>query len=673
MFLITPLFLFLSSPAISEEVETDTEDDFLLEEMSLASLLEFDGIVVSASKKEESIDTAPAIMSVFTRQNIIDTGSKNIVEALGIMTGLFSYDTYFSQYNLASMRNNFGGEHYLSKILFLVNGHPVFSPVNGGVKLTALPIEAVQRIEVVRGPVSVLFGTNALTGVINVITRKGDNNKQSTITAGIGSGSKRKLDFAINHEQDDFSYLISGTYQKEDGFPLKVLPSQDEAARGYADKDFGEDMTSLFSNIAYKGFEADIFYSNAKKDHKYGIIPNSFFAGADTFDEQMFYFDLRYQQVVNDDVLLNYRVGYDKLDIDWRNDGIYILESGPFGLDSPPHITDINTDSSKKSAEFYANIDISENWDVTTGIVYGSYEAQPYIFEIDTSIVSTGLSPLSSFTDTKTDSDVALYANTTYKVSDSTSLSSGFRYTDNKIAGGQFNYRMGLIYRLSKTLVVKGLYATSFRSPNLFERYAASAPILRGDENLNNEVLKGIDIGLYYNGQQTKASVNYYNNKTEDFIKRQAIDGIPTYANLPDGEKTTGLEFEFKHFFSKELSVFVNGTHSFSAEDGSNGEDLKYTVDNMANFGLTYKPSDKLTFSTFNSYRSSWAESPSFSVYNIHAAYKMALDEGELTVSLSVNNVFDEQYTYAEFSRGRLPTIPGGAPRTFHAQVSYAF
>ena len=75
-------------------------------------------------------------MSVFTRQNIIDSGAENIVEALSIMTGIFTYDTYFTQYNLASIRNNFGGEHYLSKILFLINGHPVYSPVNGGAKLT---------------------------------------------------------------------------------------------------------------------------------------------------------------------------------------------------------------------------------------------------------------------------------------------------------------------------------------------------------------------------------------------------------------------------------------------------------------------------------------------------------------------------------------------------------
>ena len=161
--------LLLTWPAMAFSTDKNNSDYLL--SLSLEELLNVK--VISASKKEESIATAPAIMSGFTRQEIIDTGSKNIVEALSIMTGLFTYDTYFSEYNLVSIRNNFGGEHYLSKVLFLINGHPTFSTVNGSVKLRALSINSVERIEVVRGPVSVLYGTNALTGVINVITRKG--------------------------------------------------------------------------------------------------------------------------------------------------------------------------------------------------------------------------------------------------------------------------------------------------------------------------------------------------------------------------------------------------------------------------------------------------------------------------------------------------------------------
>lgn len=658
---------------ISTGVLAQDETDYVPEGLSLEDLLEFDGMVVSASKKAESIDTAPAIMSVFTRQNIIDTGAQNLVQALSIMTGIFTYDTYFSQYHLASIRNNFGGEHYLSKILFLINGHPVYSPVNGGAKLTALPIDAVQRVEVVRGPVSVLFGTNALTGVINVITKKPGQQDASQLRLAVGSGDKKKLDLSISQQWQDWRWFLSASVQREEGYLHSVSPQQDEAGIGYDDKRFGEDMTSIFSNLGYADFEMDIFYANAKKDHKYGIIPNSFFAGVDTFDEKMFYLDLRYSQRLSEDVTLNYKLWYDDLAIDWRNDGIFILESGPFGLDSPPHVTDIVSDSNKLGGEIFANVTVSDNWDYSAGIVYAEYQAQPYIFATERSVVSSGISPLSAFTEKKSDTDLALFVNTSYTMSDDLSLTAGFRHTDNETAGEQFNYRAGVIYRINESFVVKGLYATSFRSANLFERYVSSAPILKGNVDLQNEELKGVDIGLYYSGKQSKAAINYYRNSTENFIKRRPVDGVPTYVNLAEGEKTTGLEYEFTHFFSKSLSVFVNGSHSFSAEDGATGDNLKYVLDDLVNFGVTYKYNDKLTISSFNRYRSGWGDAASFSVYNLHLGYQMVLGEYDAKLSLSLDNVFDKTYEYAEFSRGRLATIPGGAPRRFLAAINLAF
>jgi outer membrane receptor protein involved in Fe transport len=258
-------------------------------------------------------------------------------------------------------------------------------------------------------------------------------------------------------------------------------------------------------------------------------------------------------------------------------------------------------------------------------------------------------------------------------MSDDLSLTAGFRHTDNETAGEQFNYRAGVIYRINESFVVKGLYATSFRSANLFERYVSSVPILKGNVDLQNEELKGVDIGLYYTGKQSKAAINYYRNNTENFIKRRPVDGVPTYVNLAEGEKTTGLEYEFTHFFSKSLSVFVNGSHSFSAEDGASGEDLKYVLDDLVNFGLTYKYNEKLTISTFNRYRSGWGDAASFSVYNLHLAYLMTMGEYDVKLSLSLDNVFDKSYEYAEFSRGRLATIPGGAPRRFLAAINLAF
>ena len=661
--------LLLTWPAMAFSTDKNNSDYLL--SLSLEELLNVK--VISASKKEESIATAPAIMSVFTRQEIIDTGSKNIVEALSIMTGLFTYDTYFSEYNLVSIRNNFGGEHYLSKVLFLINGHPTFSPVNGSVKLTALSINSVERIEVVRGPVSVLYGTNALTGVINVITRKGAAAEKSEISLGFGSGNKVKLDFSFSVAKGDLNYFFSGNYQKENGYGVTLLPEQDEAGVGRSASDFGENILSLFSNISYQGFEIDLFYSDVAKDHKIGIIPNTSFSGVDTFDDKQLYLDIRYQQVLNDDISLHYKIRYDKLEVDYKIDGIYILENAFFDLDSPPHITKVVSNSTKVGAEFYANIDLSDGWDLNTGLSYDKYQATPYIFSIDSSVVTTDNSPISPFVDSKSDDDTAFYANTNYLFTKKSSLTAGFRHTNNNTTGGQTDYRVGLIYKINDKFIFKGLFATSFRSANFFERYATSAPILMGDENLKNETLKGLDIGFYYTNKQTKMALIYYRNKTENFIKRQLVNGVVTYTNLPQGEKTTGVEFELQHFFSPQLSLFFNGSLALIAEDGATDAKLEFTLDNLYNFGITYKPTDKLTISTYNSYRSDWGRSDSYHLSNLYVSYKTQSYNKDLSFFLSINNIFDEQYTYAEFSRANIATIPGGSPRTYFGGVTVSF
>ena len=191
--------------------------------------------------------------------------------------------------------------------------------------------------------------------------------------------------------------------------------------------------------------------------------------------------------------------------------------------------------------------------------------------------------------------------------------------------------------------------------------------------NLKNETLKGLDIGFYYTNKQTKMALIYYRNKTENFIKRQLVNGVVTYTNLPQGEKTTGVEFELQHFFSPQLSLFFNGSLALIAEDGATDAKLEFTLDNLYNFGITYKPTDKLTISTYNSYRSDWGRSDSYHLSNLYVSYKTQSYNKDLSFFLSINNIFDEQYTYAEFSRANIATIPGGSPRTYFGGVTVSF
>lgn len=176
------LAVLASSPAIAEiEDAGDPEADAgveaaptpmrNIEEVDLADLL---GVVVSASKKEQRVEDAPAIIEIITAEKIAARGYLTVAEAVADVPGIYVVDDHFIP-NIGVRGVNAGQRSWSRILKVLIDGQPV-SYRNEGANWTGLeliPLSAVQRIEVLRGPASALFGADAFLGVINIITRTG--------------------------------------------------------------------------------------------------------------------------------------------------------------------------------------------------------------------------------------------------------------------------------------------------------------------------------------------------------------------------------------------------------------------------------------------------------------------------------------------------------------------
>jgi iron complex outermembrane receptor protein len=218
------LLLGMYVPSYSQEKEPADED---LYEMSLEDLMNVP--INSASKKNETLFDAPLSSYTITRADIDKAGSTSIMEALRLAPGVIVreqtngiYDIHIRGFDNV-LRHN--AEYQKSNLatLVMIDNRPVFNNNLGGTSWEALPVDIndVDRIEVVRGPSSPLFGPNAVTGVINIITKRANKDAETYANANVQAGTPSTLIANLSLGQkvsNKFNYTVSTNYQNRKRF-----------------------------------------------------------------------------------------------------------------------------------------------------------------------------------------------------------------------------------------------------------------------------------------------------------------------------------------------------------------------------------------------------------------------------------------------------------------------
>ena len=183
--------------------------------------------IESASKKEETLFDAPLSSYTITRSDIDKAGATSIVEALRLSPGILVREQTNGVYDvhIRGFDNILGTSEVYTKsnlaTLVMIDNRPVFNHNLGGTVWEALPVDIgdVERIEIVRGPSAPLFGPNAVTGVINIITKRVEKNK-SHVHASIQAGAPSSImgNLSVGKSFGKFSALVSGNYQKRERY-----------------------------------------------------------------------------------------------------------------------------------------------------------------------------------------------------------------------------------------------------------------------------------------------------------------------------------------------------------------------------------------------------------------------------------------------------------------------
>ena len=601
--------------------------------------------VVTASKFAESISDAPGVMSVISHDELQRWGGVTLAEILDRVPGLNLTSAYFTDRSIVAARGDqtkINGGH----VLFLINGRPTREILEGGLVsdlLESFPVAALDHIEVIKGPGSVLYGSNAFSAVINLITKKHDLNGFS---ASARPGRNNTLATSGEGTYSCGSFSLVGAAQ------LHQVPDW-KTSYQYP----SVDLTMSSSPVAQ-----DINIVNRSQGGYIGASYRGFSAMSSFTDWQTASF---VQGTVGQP---RWKRGFADVSYEfspssrWTSTVNYTYTRNTFGTIEFP---DIKRDSSEQLLEWTNIVHPTDRDQLTLGALYTHQQGGETFYGLGFPIpISIGARDGSGG-----------YVQLDHLIVNGVKGIVGLQA--NKIGNLDTSVvpRGGIIWVPNGPFSVKALYGQAFRAPSINETTLAH-PALSGNPNLLPEKVGTFDLELAYQHDRAQGSVNFFHSRQTDSI---TIDTTTTpwhYANL--GEATFhGVEFEGKYYVTKQ--VFVLGSILHQTNESGGVENITPIPNNSVKAGASYQGDEGLTIGVFDTYRGivpgyQFTVNPSVDASHLInaqirfdvARYFQNLGSTGLSFVANIENLTNNSLWMPDLGGGTGDTIPVNRGRTFY-------
>jgi outer membrane receptor for ferrienterochelin and colicins len=505
------------APGLSAQ-ETSLAD---LRAMDLEQLLEVRvATVYAASKFEQRITEAPASVSIVTRDDIQRYGYRTLAEVLQSLPGFYvSYDRNYAF--LGARGLNLGD--FNSRMLLLIDGHRVNNNLTDGAAIGTdfiLDVDLIDRVEVVRGPGSVLYGNNALFGVINVITRKGERVDGAEVSGEYASFNTYKARATVGKSfTNGFGFLLSGTYYDSAGADELFYKEFNTPAQnnGVAEDMDADRYGSFFGSVTFRDLALEGGYIRREKVNPTAQYFTAFNDPRLTTVDERCYADLKFAHVFPEvvDVIArvycdqnNYQIGY------------------PLG--EPPATSFFREEQQGKwwGAELTVNKKLGELHTLTAGAEYrDDYQQGKRVFGQGTTFTDVHASRQS----------YGIFAQGDFAVRTNLLLAAGMRYDQYGDFDPTLNPRLAVIYSPFRESTLKAIYGSAFRSPNFLELSDPRFQDLQPEEIKSGELVYEQGIGGHL-----RSSVAGFFNRMDDLIVFES----GSFANLDARSRGTELALE---------------------------------------------------------------------------------------------------------------------------------
>lgn len=624
--------------------------------------------IYGAAKITQQATRAPASITIVTSNEIKKYGYRTLADILQSVNGFFV--TSDRNYTYLGVRGLGRPADYNSRILLLVDGHRLNDNVYDEAFIGSegvIDVDLIERVEIIRGPGSSLYGTNAFFGVINVITKHGRAINGAEISSEIGSYSSYKGRFTYGHRfANDLDVLLSGSFADSAGhgrlyFKEFATPATNNGVVKNAD---GEQFYVLFAKFSLAGLTLQGGYNHRNKQIPTAAFGTVFNTNRTQTDDTRGYASLLYEHEFAHQLGIRARLYYDH----YRYHGDYLFAQ-----------------PSQERSLFVVNKDYSlgEGWGSELSLSKRLGEKHKLIVggELRDNLAQNqknyDASPFTSYLhDRRSSRNWAIYAQDEFTLLDDLTLNAGIRYDHYDSFGGTVNPRLALVYALKYTSI-KLLYGEAFRAPNIFEQFYADGIQSKTNPHLKPESIKAYEIVLeQYIGRHLRAALSGYYYTIDGLINQTTdpSDGQLLYKNL-DAVEAKGLEFELDGQWASGLE----GRLCYAvqkATDQKTGQRLTNSPQHMVKTSLLVPLwRDKLFAGIETRYLSArrtllGQDAADLFVTNVTVFSQQVIDGVEL--SGSVYNLFDRHYSDPGAGEHRQNVIPQDG-RTFWLKLKYGF
>jgi outer membrane receptor for ferrienterochelin and colicin len=667
-------FIFLCHPLLlqAQEKNLEKQNIALVEQQMLALFYETSSL---PTKTKQAFNNLPTVMNVITAEQIQKMGARDLRDVLKLIPGL-QLGIAGVGYSQVTMRGmpSYGAE----KLKFMVDGHNVDIALTGGSSLfyADYPVESIQKVEFLRGPGSALYGSDALLGVINIVTRKRTNRNKTELAVRVGSFETQRYNFESAGSLGALQIWGSANYLNSNGADVYVASdalsnSPVNSALSNAPGNTSEWVERTTLNLSA---ETDhIRFQGQYINHQDGgfFNPGMSLTDQTAISRDYFWTSLGYENSYLDNQLtFKTKLSYNRYNHD------YDVTTQPVGF-SNARYSYVNGIHSVTDA-------IVDEYGLT--LQADSYSFEQHTITVGGEIKSTDLhdvfttanynpAPLPEMQDVSSDFNwmkeadrfyYGIFVQDQYQYGDKLVFLLGGRYDYYDDFGSAVSPNLGAAYHFLADWQFKLLYGQAFRAPSFRELYKLPAGnSLRGDPELNAESVQTWQAVLEWQSSKdmTTTFTAYHNDFSDTIDTVVNENGHSTFSNQAESQ-TIGFDLELHGKLpvsSIDLSWFTVLSYVESQRDddskrpgvspwlGSAGFD--YTFAKHVNLNTTMHYTGEIYLDS-----SDPREEPGDYIL-VDTAITVKNGMGTLhglDITWSIHNLFDQDYAYVDTS-GKMP------------------
>lgn len=617
---------------VFQKINAQVNQDSLLIELDsiLTTSVPETQYLESASKYYQMPSEVPLSINIINSKEIDEYGYLWLSDLLNAQKGLYiSNDRTYTFLGVRGFSRPFDLNN---RILLLIDGHRVNEQILNAAGIDAamgLDLNNFERVEIVRGPGSALYGTSAMFAVINLIPKQSSNTLYPNVKLSYGTFNTKRISLNFGRkESNDFSYYVNGNYHTSDGEKEIFFEDSPYKKFGVAENLDGSKSYGLIGGISYKQLKLFGSTSFFNKDVPTAMWNSGFNKPAYGINKEQF-LELQYSRQLVYNLEASVRLSYNVFKYEGKRtySDIPIFES---------------TNGKSLDGEIQFKWDIVPNNRLISGFEFKN------IFRADYS--SQTLSPANIYFNAPYNV-FSFYLQDEYQIRNNLLLYLGLRYDSYSMIDNSTNPRIGLVFSPNEQHTIKLLYGEAFRAPSVFERESNAIEGFLTDPSLKSEKITSFELNWEYMfNRNINGNISLFEYRMKDLIELILPDvntPIITYVNIGK-TKAEGIELEINSNITLKTNSFIKYSY-IVAKDNNTDKNLTNSPVHLLKVGISQNIYDYANFAIeylFDSKRETLYKTytkPNHLV-NINLSSKTLFDRFKF--SFKINNVLNKTITY---------------------------